>query len=114
MEVLLVRFFQGVDFETGSGGDNELLPEIDLWGDVGAGLCSLPMNLAGGSVEYKPGSEGAVAGVKQAFHFSNPSNAAGAVWAADIVEKTRSARAGTTESLIKEPRGNYNWQSSGS
>ena len=41
-----------------------------------------------------------VAGVKEAFHFSNPSNGAGAVWAAEIAEKRIRAKAERTELVI--------------
>jgi hypothetical protein len=49
-----------------------------------------------------------VAGVKDAFHLSNPSNAADAVWAADIEEKSKSAKADRTELVIEDLAGIIN------
>jgi len=35
MPPLLILFFDGVDFEIGHAGRNQLLPEIDFWRNVG-------------------------------------------------------------------------------
>src|ERR1700683_4709463 len=59
----------------------------------GGGFWSLPMNLAGGSVEYKLFSEAMVVAVNVPFHFSIPSNAADAVCASEQVETRRITKA---------------------
>src|SRR5215472_2848673 len=73
----------------------------------GVGFWSLPINLAGGSVEYKLFSEAMAVVVNVHFHSSTPSNPADAVCVTEWLETRRSTKAEKTRAVIEKPRRDY-------
>src|SRR4029077_6695108 len=67
----------------------------------GVGFWSLPINLAGGSVEYKLFSEAMAVAVNVPFHFSTPSNPDDEVCVTEQVETRRSTKAQRTRMVIE-------------
>src|SRR5436309_11955364 len=69
----------------------------------GASFWFLPMNFAGGSVEYRPLSDAVPFSVNELFHFSVPSNAAVEPCATKGMETRRSPQAKRMRLAIEEP-----------
>src|SRR5262249_4560663 len=74
----------------------------------GVGFWSLPINLAGGSVEYKLFNEAMAVAVNVLLHFSTPSNPAEAVCVAEQVETRRSTKPDKTRVDIENLDGIIN------
>ena len=77
---LPVLFFERIDCEVGGARKKPAFARNRSQEKMsGTGFWPLALNLAGGSVEYKPLSEIMAAAVNESFHFSAPSKAADGV-----------------------------------